>query len=91
MLVGPHHGMYTMDPDRNNHGLEDPSYLPRGSVPPGARFDPIAPFGSPSGRGRGMGMGRGGNRFNPRGPSHAFSGEPDNDELMPPGYDSMFM
>lgn len=49
----------------------------RGSVPPGARFDPIGPFGTmptrPPGRG---GLGRGGRNFH--------SGDPDNDELPPP-------
>lgn len=59
----------------------------RGSVPPGARFDPIGPFGNnpdrqpqgsfgPGGRGRGNGRGSG--------PGRNFSGEPDNDELPPP-------
>ncbi|KAI9173067.1 hypothetical protein H9P43_007198 [Blastocladiella emersonii ATCC 22665] len=76
-------------------------YLPPGAVPPGARFDPIGPqvppFGGPggfnplgpggvpaAGRGRGRGRGRGG----PPGP---FSGEPDNDELPPPGSQDTFM
>lgn len=47
-------------------------------MPPGARFDPIGPFGSlpvrPSGN-------RPGGRRDPRG---LHSGEPDNDELQPP-------
>jgi proteasome inhibitor subunit 1 (PI31) len=51
----------------------------RGSVPPGARFDPysqpdIGPRGGP---------GRGG-------PRRGF-GAPDPDHLPPPGYDDMFM
>ena len=54
------------------------SFFCRGSVPPGARFDPIGPFGNlpvrPPGRGRG-GL---------RGPRGPHSGEPDNDELSPP-------
>jgi proteasome inhibitor subunit 1 (PI31) len=55
-------------------------YLPPMGAPPGARFDPVGPFGGigggigrlpgPGGRGRGTG-----------GP---FSGEPDNDEFLPP-------
>lgn len=48
----------------------------RGSVPPGARFDPIGPFGSLPVRPPGPG-GRGG----PRG---LHGGDPDNDELSPP-------
>lgn len=48
----------------------------RGSVPPGARFDPIGPFGRLPVRPPGPG-GRGG----PRG---LHSGDPDNDELQPP-------
>lgn len=48
----------------------------RGSVPPGARFDPIGPFGGLPIRPPGPG-GRGG----PRG---LHSGDPDNDELQPP-------
>lgn len=53
----------------------------RGAVPPGARFDPIGPFGNVPGRGMGPRPGRGG--FGP-GRSGFFSGEPDNDELPPP-------
>lgn len=52
-------------------------YYYRGSVPPGARFDPIGPFGSLPGRPSGNRPGR----RDPRGP---HSGEPDNDELQPP-------
>eukprot|EP01112_Ceratiomyxa_fruticulosa_P000996 TRINITY_DN1095_c0_g1_i1.p1 TRINITY_DN1095_c0_g1~~TRINITY_DN1095_c0_g1_i1.p1 ORF type:complete len:335 (-),score=73.43 TRINITY_DN1095_c0_g1_i1:147-1151(-) len=48
------------------------------SVPPGARFDP---FGPPQGQ-----MNR-----PPPPPRRPFPGEPDNDELSPPGYDNMFM
>jgi hypothetical protein len=45
-------------------------------APPGARFDPVGP-GPLSGRGPGIGRG---------GPlGSRFSGDPDNDELMPPG------
>ncbi|CAO3615314.1 unnamed protein product [Mucor hiemalis] len=84
MYVGPDHPIFG---NRGGSSLDDPSGLfggpqplPRGSVPPGARFDPIAPFGAlPGGRGRG-GFGPGGLR-GPRGP---HSGDPDNDELQPP-------
>jgi proteasome inhibitor subunit 1 (PI31) len=87
MYVGPDHPIFG-DVRGGNSDLDDPSRifggpqnLPRGAVPPGARFDPIGPFGRlpvrpppPSGIGRGSGTG---------GPRN-FSGEPDNDELMPP-------
>ncbi|KAI9486556.1 MAG: PI31 proteasome regulator N-terminal-domain-containing protein [Benjaminiella poitrasii] len=93
MFVGPDHPIFGDNRSGNRGSLDDPSGLfggpeplPRGSVPPGARFDPIGPFGSlparPSGRG-----GRGGGQSGPRRP---FSGEPDNDELSPPGYNDMF-
>lgn len=88
-MVGPDHPMF------GGGGVGGPripsgggQFLPPGAVPPGARFDPIGPFGGPSPyrpfAGRppaGRGGGRGG------GP---FSGEPDNDELPPPGYTDMF-
>ncbi|KAK9762794.1 hypothetical protein K7432_011136, partial [Basidiobolus ranarum] len=60
-----------------------PNPLPRGSVPPGARFDPIGPFGGQPGQGRFQG----GNRGRGRG---GFSGEPDHDHLPPPGSGSGF-
>ncbi|KAI8986392.1 PI31 proteasome regulator N-terminal-domain-containing protein [Pilobolus umbonatus] len=84
MFLGPDHPIF------GNRGgsLDDPSGLfggpqplPRGSVPPGARFDPIGPFGQLPARPRQPGR---------RDPRHPFSGEPDNDELMPPGYTDMF-
>ncbi|CAG8468535.1 12466_t:CDS:10 [Ambispora gerdemannii] len=46
MFVGPDHPMF--DPRRFGGGREPPGgpqTLPRGAVPPGARFDPIGPFG----------------------------------------------
>ncbi|KAI8647333.1 PI31 proteasome regulator N-terminal-domain-containing protein [Parasitella parasitica] len=88
MRVGPGHPIFG---NRGGDNLHDPSGLfggpeplPRGSVPPGARFDPIGPFGSlpvrpPSG-----------NRLGRRDPRGFHSGEPDNDELQPPGYNDMF-
>ncbi|KAJ3573345.1 hypothetical protein NP233_g2494 [Leucocoprinus birnbaumii] len=62
-------------------------YLPPMGAPPGARFDPIGP--DPYPRRGGLpgfppGRGRGGNN----GPA---SGEPDNDEFMPPGAGDMYM
>ncbi|KAI8339736.1 PI31 proteasome regulator N-terminal-domain-containing protein [Chlamydoabsidia padenii] len=90
MFVGPDHPMFN-----NRRDLDDPAGvfggpqpLPRGAVPPGARFDPIGPFGGNPGRGGGI-FGRGG-RGRGSGRSQ-FSGEPDNDELPPPGYNDMFM
>ncbi|KAJ1814517.1 hypothetical protein LPJ75_002739 [Coemansia sp. RSA 2598] len=80
MVVGPDHPMF-----RRGYAPESPSgdgqlRLPRGAVPPGARFDPISPFGDrpggpvrPSG-GRGPGTGGRG----------VFSGEPDPDNIQPP-------
>ncbi|XP_020615308.1 proteasome inhibitor PI31 subunit-like [Orbicella faveolata] len=53
-----------------------PGQLPRGAVPPGARFDPFGPVPP------------GGSRADPR--SGRFAG-PDSDHLPPPGYDDMFM
>ncbi|KAG2198809.1 hypothetical protein INT47_000725 [Mucor saturninus] len=78
MFVGPDHPIFG---NRGGSSLDDPSGLfggpqplPRGSVPPGARFDPIGPFGRlpvrPPGRGG-----------PPRGP---HGGDPDNDDLAPP-------
>ena len=93
MFVGPNHPMFSdrFTPGRGG-GIggaghhEGPwggdGFLPPMGAPPGARFDPIAPvrppFG-PGGGGRPGGIGRPGGRAPPR------SGEPDNDEFMPPG------
>lgn len=76
-------------------------FLPPMGAPPGARFDPVGPFGRGGGGGFGGGMGgfpgggppgRGGPRGGP------FSGEPDNDEFLPPrfgggsnSHDNMYM
>ncbi|KAG8226149.1 hypothetical protein J437_LFUL005810 [Ladona fulva] len=58
-----------------NPGLGVPGGLPRGSIPPGARFDP---FGPPDidNRPRRGGFGR---------------MNPDHDHMPPPGFDDMFM
>lgn len=53
-----------------------PGQLPRGAVPPGARFDPFGPVPP------------GGSRSDSR--SGRFAG-PDPDHMPPPGYDDMFM
>ncbi|CAG8514923.1 3636_t:CDS:2 [Ambispora leptoticha] len=86
MYVGPDHPIFDSRRFEGDRIPPDgPSILPRGAVPPGARFDQILPFG-PGPRGRG-GVGRGGGR----GGSGIFSGEPDFDEIPPPGYNDMFM
>uniref|UniRef100_A0A1D1YET9 Proteasome inhibitor PI31 subunit n=1 Tax=Anthurium amnicola TaxID=1678845 RepID=A0A1D1YET9_9ARAE len=83
MIVGPGHPMFGQQGPTRGGGLYGgPQPLPRGSVPPGARFDPIGPFGP---RGPNQGQRGSGNRGN------IFGGEPDNDELPPPGYNDMFM
>jgi hypothetical protein len=69
-------GMF-MGPDHPLFTGGHPGLLPPGAVPPNARFDPISPYQP------GVGRGRGNRRF--------LSGEPDNDELAPPGYNDMFM
>ncbi|KAJ2805294.1 hypothetical protein H4R20_002145 [Coemansia guatemalensis] len=85
MLVGPGHPMFT----QGGEGTGDdsalpggPPLLPRGAVPPGARFDPIFPPGAmPPGPGRGRGAGRGGgvggNRFVSGDPNPDVGGPPD--------------
>lgn len=50
MIVGPDHPMFTGGDSNQGGGFVDPfnpirPQLPFGSVPPGARFDPITPFG----------------------------------------------
>ena len=68
MIVGPNHPMFTRP--RPGHNGIGPSPVPGiPNVPPGARFDPVGPFGPnpnfPFGPAR------------PRG--NPFSGDPDND------------
>ncbi|KAM3586920.1 hypothetical protein VKS41_001969 [Umbelopsis sp. WA50703] len=89
MFVGPDHPIFGGDQNQRDPSggiFGGPQPLPRGSVPPGARFDPIGPFGNnPNRQPQGS--------FGPRGsgPGRNFRGEPDNDELPPPGYNDMFM
>ncbi|KAF9899264.1 hypothetical protein BX616_003131 [Lobosporangium transversale] len=99
MVVGPNHPMFgrpAPGPSSGSGIYGGPQPLPRGSVPPGARFDPIGPFGPGGGiggppgagtahRGPGFGRGRG------AGPGSSFLGEPDNDDAPPPGYMDMYM
>ncbi|CAE7224720.1 unnamed protein product [Rhizoctonia solani] len=87
MFVGPDHPMFR-DPLGQGMGIGGrgrggvgpwggDGYLPPMGAPPGARFDPIGP--DPLGG------------FPPRRPPNR-SGDPDNDEFMPPGsHDSMYM
>ncbi|KAG0011216.1 hypothetical protein BGZ81_002341, partial [Podila clonocystis] len=109
MIVGPNHPMFRRPPGGGGSGgggiYGGPQPLPRGSVPPGARFDPIGPFGGHGGTGgapgagtahqdphRGQGQGQGqGPAGRGSGRGVPFSGEPDNDEAPPPGYMDMFM
>lgn len=77
MMVGPNHPMFQQPP----YDPTQPPYFPMqpgipmapGAVPPGARFDPVSPFGYLPGATRG------------RGQRPPLSGSPDFDELPPPG------
>lgn len=59
MYVGPNHPIFNQQRPRQDpiHGGD--GILPPGAVPPGARFDPIGPFGGPN-RGGQPGPGSGG-------------------------------
>ncbi|KAG0263306.1 hypothetical protein DFQ27_001827 [Actinomortierella ambigua] len=101
MIVGPDHPMFRRPPGGSGPfgggigggGLYGgPQPLPRGSVPPGARFDPIGPFNPVGGNAPGAGTAHGPPPQGAgRGRGRQFPGEPDNDELPPPGYMDMFM
>jgi len=73
MFVGPDHPIFGSLRDNRSNGRRGPwggdGFLPPLGAPPGARFDPITPFNPPFGR---RTQGR-------------RTGEPDNDEFMPPG------
>lgn len=80
MYVGPDHPIFGAPRGSIPRGpWGGDGYLPPMGAPPGARFDPIGPELYPrrGGPPRFPGRGRGGG-----GPA---SGEPDNDEFMPPG------
>ncbi|GLB33679.1 putative PI31 proteasome regulator [Lyophyllum shimeji] len=89
MFVGPDHPIFGGGRGQGPFADRGPwggdGFLPPMGAPPGARFDPVGP-GPFAGRGGFGGQGRG--RGGPRGPG---SGEPDNDEFMPPGSRDMFM
>ncbi|UZJ51777.1 hypothetical protein CBS101457_001097 [Exobasidium rhododendri] len=91
MFVGPNHPIFR---DRFPQGEGQGGFGGGGMVPPGARFDPVGPYGQGPrvpgpGRGRGRGRGGGGG-YGPGG-----MGDPDWDDMAPPGgnsdYDNMFM
>ncbi|KAJ1981568.1 hypothetical protein H4R35_000662 [Dimargaris xerosporica] len=90
MLMGPGHPAFRVsepaDTPRSDAPFARPTRLPPGAVPPGARFDPIGPFDPSAGPAPG-GVPR---RPRPQQPT-PWSGDPDNDELPPPGYRDMFM
>ncbi|KAL7752565.1 hypothetical protein RI367_002099 [Sorochytrium milnesiophthora] len=87
MFVGPDHPMF-QGPGGAFGGIQGgDGVLPRGAVPPGARFDPIVPGQVPGSAGLGGPRGMTGG-----GPGRQLrSGEPDPDNLPPPGYNDMFM
>ncbi|KAJ2780318.1 hypothetical protein GGI15_003577 [Coemansia interrupta] len=82
MVVGPGHPMFRRgySPGAPLGDGGRPMGLPQGAVPPGARFDPIGPFGGVPG------PARPGGRGGPAGPggSGLFSGDPDPDAMQPP-------
>ena len=93
MFVGPGHPIFSdrFTPGRGGgiggHGHHEgpwggDGFLPPMGAPPGARFDPVGPFGSPSGQGPGRG-GPFGGAGGAGGPLRRH--DPDNDEFMPPG------
>ncbi|KAK0537875.1 hypothetical protein OC842_001475 [Tilletia horrida] len=89
MIVGPDHPLFRdrFGPGDGRGGNGGTGGLPAGAVPPGARFDPIGPFGPGPGVGPGSGP-----RRPPRG--GPLGGDPDWDDLPPPrnsDYDNMFM
>jgi proteasome inhibitor subunit 1 (PI31) len=89
MYVGPGHPIFGRG-QQPGGGPQGPwggdGFLPPMGAPQGARFDPVGPFGPIGGRGGGAGFrlpgrGGGGRPF-----GSPFSGEPDNDEFMPPQF-----
>jgi hypothetical protein len=74
MMLGPGHPLF----DTRVGGPPPGGLRDIRGVPPGARFDPITPFGARPGPGRNPGR-------------LGFSGEPDPDHLPPPGYGDQFM
>ncbi|KAJ2866086.1 hypothetical protein GGH94_001791 [Coemansia aciculifera] len=98
MVVGPGHPMFRQGSEGSRGGDDfgrpglfgGPQTLPPGSVPTGARFDPIGPFGQMPGPARPQGGFPGRQGPPPRGsggPGRLFSGEPDPDAAEPPNSD----
>ncbi|OLY79511.1 Silencing boundary-establishment protein FUB1-like protein [Smittium mucronatum] len=84
-IVGPNHPIFQFhDNDSNDQYSGGFESIPRGSVPPGARFDPIGPF-DPRPRGPPTDPRTG--RFMPQ---NRFSGDPDRNMFMPPGGPGFF-
>lgn len=80
MYVGPNHPIFR---DRFQRPTPDGNFGPGGGiVPPGARFDPVTPFGGAPNRPPNIGgpLGPSG-----RGPPRRNLGDPDWDEMPPPG------
>ena len=85
MIMDPSHPLFTQPPGFNPPG-SGPMIFPPGSIPPGVRFDPVTPLGPRFP----MGTRPPGRPGFPRG-SGPWSGEPDQDEFLPPGSDNMYM
>ncbi|KLO19842.1 hypothetical protein SCHPADRAFT_934973 [Schizopora paradoxa] len=86
MFVGPDHPIFggAFGPGRGQRAPgQSPwggdGYLPPLGAPPGARFDPVGPFG---------GAPFGGPGRQPFGRAPLRSGDPDFDEALPPGFDN---
>lgn len=77
MFVGPDHPIFGSRRRRSDGPWGGDGYLPPMGAPPGARFDPIGP--DPNNPLRPTFGGR------PRRDGGPNTGEPDNDEFMPPG------
>lgn len=86
MIMDPSHPLFTQPPAFHPHG-SGPMVFPPGSIPPGVRFDPVTPLGPRFPMGA-RPPGRPGFPIRP-GP---WTGEPDQDEFLPPGHpDDMYM
>lgn len=88
-IVGPRHPMFDnrRDDPLRIHDEEIQWGLPRGSIPPGARFDPFGPPGLPT-PDQGTFPFAGGRRAPPRPapPTRPPGGEPEPDHLRPPQF-----
>lgn len=82
--MDPSHPLFTQPPQFYPSGT-GPMTFPQGSIPPGVRFDPVTPLGPRFP----MGTRPPGRPGFPRG-TGPWSGEPDQDEFLPPG-NNMYM